>query len=625
MKMFTRMSARRKIFYGTTLAFVATLLLLPATGWLARLQLMPWTFAPIVAQVYSSGGNVEPSKSSDFDIRYGAALFASGNKVVQNLEVLNRDTPSNPQVLAALLRMLSCESMPHRPEEALLEPSSRQKDTNRETYPYKPMRNAARIIAFAEQGEALEPDNGFFPTMAALGYFAQKNDDAAVAAWIRAGAAPRWDDYSFREVDAKWKLLQAKHGGEVGAIARMSSMAAILFPHYAGIRSSARMASAMAMQAELAGNAEAGFGIRRASRQIGEGMQQQRGSFIGGLVGSAVASIAQSRAGGAEVVENPYPSTDKERVEQWIKAKQNKYATYLRSIGHPEEATAFLATMERTVALKKIWKNGSPQTYMGFDAKTYQLMLGWAGNILLIAGALFALGFAGVFALVYKFSPRLQRNEPLQKSARWGVWMGLLTPVFVLATVANAESTLLTPGDIPIAIIGVGILTIVITPFVLRLTAREVGHGVGVVLATIAALGVIGGLIVAVGVLFGGFASSFGLMRGDAYNENGDMARSVWLSLVPVIFGTMMALLPLLMLALFALFSRMLKIPVAAGVTRGTRSIAVPLACLLLLAWGASVFNTLRHENAAIAEMKRITEIGELRTVAEVSGQPYPL
>ena len=64
--------------------------------------------------------------------------------------------------------------------------------------------------------------------------------------------------------------------------------------------------------------------------------------------------------------------------------------------------------------------------------------------------------------------------------------------------------------------------------------------------------------------------------------------------------------------------------PVAAGVTRGMRAMAVPLAYVLLLAWGGCLLTTLRHETRAIHEVERVTQIGEARMCAEIMGMPFP-
>ena len=621
------MSLRRKILYGATVAFVVALLVLPATGWLARLQLMPWMILSL-RKIDGGMGNVPVDKSADFSVRYGDALMGGSKQAMPKLDALRGDFPSRPETIAALLRMLTSErSTLYRPEETVISAGRNDAAPKADAKPFVPNPNAARIVALAAEGEVLEPDNGFFPVMAAYAEFALRQDDKAIAAWIRAGEKPRFEDYSLLEVPARWNRLLASTGGrEPGAISRMSVSASILLPHFAGIRSAARMASYEAMQAEVGGDAEAGYRIRRATRQIGAAMQDAKGSFIENLVGSAVVAIARYRVGGAFYEKNPHSNVTAEaKNKAWCQAEKQRYADYLHDIGHADEGTAFLQAIANGAAQKEIWRKGSPHTYTGFGDKMIGLMLSWAGNIVLLAGTVFALGFAGIFALVYKFSPRLQRNGILQKSARWGVCMGLLLAAAGVATFFATQANLLSPEFDTNEIVITTAVLLALSPFLLRLSPKEIGHGALVMVATAAAVALVIALIGTVIAVFSGFSTSAQMLNGAMSSSPDDAPQApAWLLAVPVVFAGVMALLPVLMLALFALFSRMLKIPVAAGVTRGTRSMAVPLACLLLLAWGGCLFNTLRHENAAIAEMKRMAEIGEIRAVAEATGQPFP-
>jgi hypothetical protein len=77
-----------------------------------------------------------------------------------------------------------------------------------------------------------------------------------------------------------------------------------------------------------AGRKGEGLVIRRASRQIGQKMQEHSKSYIGNLVGRAVVSLAMSRAGGEEYQSNPHGTGASER---WAKERQAHYADYLRS------------------------------------------------------------------------------------------------------------------------------------------------------------------------------------------------------------------------------------------------------------------------------------------------------
>ncbi|MBC7808626.1 MAG: hypothetical protein H7145_21035, partial [Akkermansiaceae bacterium] len=472
------MSLRRKLFYAFTLAVVVALLILPSTSWLARLQLLPFT----------SGGNARlaflsdsPSPESqdksvaaavarsgnDFALQYARAFGAGFSdddhaRALNRMEKLNEMYPANPVVISALLKMMTRDDVKiRRPEENLLSSPDRRSTKPSAKGERSDPAQVAKFIALAEVGEKQEPQNAYFAVMAAWGYFAAEKDTEAVAAWIRAGEKPRWEDHNTEEVQAKWNLQRAiNDGSEIGAMSRMASMGGILFPQYAGMRTSARMAAVMAMQAELAGNKEAGFAIRRASRQIGQNMQTHSKSYIGNLVGSGITSDAVSRAGGAESRKNPYSGN--KSSERWAKERQARYVDYLRSIGHPEEATAFTAAVTHTDFLKSLFKRANAKTYWGFEGKTFQLFGAWCANFLLIAGVLFSLVFAGIFKLVYKFSPRFQKSEPLQKSAKWGLSVGLLFPLIAGAVVLSTVGLWVEQDQAAMIAFGVGAICLVV-------------------------------------------------------------------------------------------------------------------------------------------------------------------
>ncbi|MBC7806972.1 MAG: hypothetical protein H7145_12565, partial [Akkermansiaceae bacterium] len=259
------MSLRRKLFYAFTLAVVMVLLALPATGWLARLQLLPFTHPNAIRSWHATVSSPEAqaeryendmkkaitASGGDFTLRYAHALSGNSADVVRQLERLGDSYPEDPRIHAATLRYMTVGPVQvKRPEERMLAPDSPVPGRDKPIDPSA----VAKFDAHARRGEAADPQNAYFPVMAAIGYFASGQDDKAIAAWIRAGNKPGWKEYTVDDVTTRWELQRAMNNGtEVGSIARMSSMAAILFPHYASLRASARMATVKALQAELAG------------------------------------------------------------------------------------------------------------------------------------------------------------------------------------------------------------------------------------------------------------------------------------------------------------------------------------------------------------------------------------
>lgn len=627
------MSLRRKIFYGFTLAVVAVLLLLPATSWLARLQLLPFTLPAVTPLLFGnnkSGQNqyekqvteAVAKSGNDFTLQYAyASAYGFDDKdakeSLRRQEKLNEDFPQNPVVITAMLKSMTRQAVKMRREEEnlLSAPDKRTAKPYTKEDQSDPA-ELAKFIALAEAGEKLEPQNAYFAVLTAWGYFAAKQDDKAVAAWIRAGEKTEWNDHTTEEIIAKWKLQRTVNSdSETGAIARMGSMAGISFPQYGGMRASARMAAVMAMQAELRGDKETGFTIRRASRQIGQNMQERSKNYIGNLVGRAIVSLAMSRAGGEEPRENPY----KGDTERWMRERQDRYADYMRSIGHPEEAVAFTAAIKNGDFLKTLFTRTSPKTYWGFEAKTYQLFGAWCANFLLIAGVLFSLAFAGIFKLVYKFSPRLQKGGTLQKSAKWGITVGLMLPFIAGAITLSAIGLWLEPDQAVMIGFVVGIMALAVPPFLLRFSRREFGHGLLVMLTTWGSLVA----LIAAGMgctLFAqGMTGALGLLTSGS-SEDG--ALDVMKVITPWAIGAMVLSVPMGLLLLFGVFSKILKVPFAAGVTRGMRAIAVPLACVLTLLWSGALMFTLRHERAAITEMEQMATMGEMQYLKQIDSNP---
>ena len=469
----------------------------------------------------------------------------------------------------------------------------------------------AAFVVLAEQGERLEPNNAFFPAMVAWGQFAGRRDDAATQAWLRAGTKPVFDEHDTEEITARWELNRAmNHGMETGAISRMFTQGAITYPHFAVLRSVARMASYTAWQRERRGDREGGFVIRRASRQVGQTIQYTSKSHIS-PVGEAMVQITSNRATETErLIKNPYKDPDSDK--RWSDEKNVRYAGYLRSIGHPDEATAFMGAVAERERLQALRNAVSSQTYWGLDKKTFQWLGMWSVGYLLLAGVLFCLVFAGLFKLVYRFSPRLQNGEPLQASARWGVATGLTLPVVAGLVALSSIGLWLEPQVGMIAGFVVAALALVAPPVLLRLGWRGWGHGLLVAGATLVALAALVATGAACYLPAKSITDSFGY-HGAGGMPTDAAAQAVEQTVVPVIIGLCVASVPLSLLALFGVFSKMLRVPFAAGVTRGMRAMAVPLAALLLLLWVGAFSVTLRHETAAIREMRAMVSVGEMQ------------
>jgi len=93
-----------------------------------------------------------------------------------------------------------------------------------------------------------------------------------------------------------------------------------------------------------------------------------------------------------------------------------------------------------------------------------------------------------------------------------------------------------------------------------------------------------------------------------------------------VIMGVLMGLslfVPLLSLTILAIASKAERIPVATGVGRGIRRLALPLASLLFLVYGGLLCVTVRQEAAMDQSLQRMAQ-HEGNYLAELVGKPWP-
>ena len=286
--------------YGMLLVFLALatltgLFVWPATGWLVRLQLVSQVLPPI-GNREAAQRQVAEANPRDYDIQLARALTApfpghgqpDSIVKVQRLRDLAARFPDEPSLYAHSLRFATQGQVRlHRNEQdELSAPSNTPKPKAEPTA-------AADLAAFdndAANGERLDPDNAYFPLMRAVGLYDARRDAEAIAAIHRAGQKTRYEDYANSEFGVVDKFFTLAHGRR-GAIARTSMAASILFPQYSQIRAVARMGTVSAIHAELSGNAEEGFAIRRDMMRAGALMRVQGHSLICNLVGIAMTAI----------------------------------------------------------------------------------------------------------------------------------------------------------------------------------------------------------------------------------------------------------------------------------------------------------------------------------------------
>jgi len=283
------------------LLITIALAMVPGTDWVVRWQwrtLLPSYSAWLNGLLgVKDAHSAEPRekvlqhRSNDYHTRLGwVFLYEEGT--YQALRELLPDFGDRPSLYAHLLRMAVMEGVsPRRPEEAYLPrpaPPSVQ-----HTPPPVPAEMLREFDQLARIGDTIDPDNAYFLMMRAMGFFAARRDREAVQALLHASRYSRWDDYAWEEGAANVALLRAAFG-ELPSIVEWTQYMVILLPHFASLRSMARMAVYMANQAERAGKREEAMDIRLALYRCGHLMRVDASSVIGNLVGMALETVAWS-------------------------------------------------------------------------------------------------------------------------------------------------------------------------------------------------------------------------------------------------------------------------------------------------------------------------------------------
>lgn len=250
----------------------------PATRRLVHQQVIKPLLPPVMSNPAADAQRVADENPRDYATQLAFALTMPVPQheqinSVQRLHELAARFPNEPSLYAHTLRYASYWTIIlHRPEQEELyaDPSS--------SSPTEPKFAAPKSLAAydsdAADGERLDPDNAYFPLMRAVGLYEAHRDVEAIAALHRAGQKTRYEDYANSEFGVL-DTFYTKAYGRQNAMARMATQACIIFPHYSQIRALARMGIVSAVHAELGGNKEEGFAIRRDVMRTGALMRVQ--------------------------------------------------------------------------------------------------------------------------------------------------------------------------------------------------------------------------------------------------------------------------------------------------------------------------------------------------------------
>lgn len=431
------MEKRGKWRYGLPLlALIALLGLLavPASRWLVRAQFMNGFFSPQEYAWTSQVLGIRPDNvpAADKSVIRGQLFAAVARRpgeykyelaatilmpdsaekwksqdVIAALRSLEERYPQEPSLYAHILRFGSMGELRIGRDEEQAQVTDRPYDRN--TPPVTV--DTARLweyIETAEKGIELEPDNAYFYAMRAIAQFGLHQDKAALEDIHRAAGCSRYEDYSSDEAEARLILLREAFG-EQSALIEIAQSASILFPHYAKLRSAARMAIYDAIEAEQAGNVEEGIAIREDVMRFGSLLRRQSRSYIGTLVGIAITGVGRTRPGGeylgaetepANAFRNEGTEAEK-RLEEKAQRKLELFTAFLNQ--HERSDLAVWTRNEYAIGneVKAIGTAGLENHV--FDTQQILRLAGlWIAGMLILSNAVWILLFSALAFLLMR-------------------------------------------------------------------------------------------------------------------------------------------------------------------------------------------------------------------------------
>lgn len=591
----------RRWVVGMALGVLLALVLLPGAQWIVAEQ--------VRMQVDARGWNLDPGRipelaaqaPSDFSLQLAVA---SQKHDVEAVRSLRERFPDEPTLYATILRFDMSRF-------TLLEPPVLENQDQPMTV--RPTLHPDRLAEFeadAAAGERLDPDNGYFPLMRAVGEYAGGRPERALAAVCRAGEKTRWEEYWTAAVAAEWRLSDVARPR--GALRRMHQASTVLSPGYGSLMTVTRWAIRRAAEEERAGRVREGMALRRAVARCGSRMRVQSRTAIGSMAGVAITRAAARWPGGVRLSERDEANRG-ERLVWWPQPgwrshyPVEEYAKHLERQHERDEARWVRAEEQAGRRTEALVRGGREQRVSG--ALLSRLVACWVAGVLLLSNVTWLLGLGLAAALLARTRP-IRMGRPLPATAV----RGLRAAAAIVATVT--------------VLLGSGIATALEMTL---LTVLACGTAWGYALLCRRPL--IGFLAVATGVpllllflgmlLMGqteGLVAYLGTARHVGALESAPTHRMDWTG-DWLRFAAL--LVPFLTFLALTVASRVLQVPVSVGLVRGFRGAAVPLACLLLIAYGGTVLAATYQEERAEAGLERMVA-HEGRFLAAAAGKAWP-
>jgi hypothetical protein len=194
------------------------------------------------------------------------------DRTVSQLRQVALDFPKMPGGFAHLARYLMVDRVRIRRAELQSTVSQHERGRgNSESGRSMPAHHQdVRLMEWAlQRGEALDPDNAFWPVMRATTYFAAMRDDDALEALHKAAGKKHWDAFIYEEVLGQWRLYSTVYR-DYGATQKIGPLSLIAFPHLRELRYMAQMARWDADRLMQSGRDAEAFRIRNDISRVGD-------------------------------------------------------------------------------------------------------------------------------------------------------------------------------------------------------------------------------------------------------------------------------------------------------------------------------------------------------------------
>ncbi len=612
-----RMGQGRWIFFGLALGALLGLCATPKVGWIARQQVKQALQAPLRTKIImidagDTGRMAELLQArmhaaaalapGDVGVQIAAAAFfnsppADGvekkdlpDAVYQQLAHIAQNNPNSPLAQAVLLRGMTQAKIDLKRDEEITAHGLQPKSPR--PAPLPDGIAVGQFLAAAERGERADPDNAYFPTLAAIGQAVLHHDRQAFLALDRAVQKPRWEDYTPQEMEGQSRLTALEFGPQTSLV-RCLLQASHLYPELSQFRALARFTLNQAIRQERAGDVGGGVALRARLLRVSALMRDQSHSLIGALVGDAVFSLALGNPGGAiPGIKYSTPDRRNETQTQRISHNTQIYTNYLRAhqaggntavpnlalssnnasrsfLQHGDAEAAWVESQQADVMRTMGWNYDTTPTFLRLGILTI-------ASLSLLSQAVVFLAIGGVCA-VWSYRQRFAdpTPRPQTQAAKTGIGLGVAAFGLLYGAWAGfaAGEWLITLGTL-VVFCGV------IGWFVSGILRQELRTLLRPALMTLAFLL---GLSSLTAWQTGRISASVAFLR----EFSGAQANA---QLGTLLFA-LVALLPLVVFAvLFAIGSRARRVPVATGVARAFHASALPFAALLLLCYlGVSV------------------------------------